>query len=84
MRYIFVFLFFLYCLLPVRSIIAEETKWPGVDETVVEKIASEHGRQARRPLINTEQGDLLLFMFLLAGAIGGFAAGYYWRMLTEK
>lgn len=60
-------------------------KWPGVDETVVEKVARERGREARTPLINTDQGDLLLFVFLVAGAIGGFAAGYWWRMLvTEK
>lgn len=58
-------------------------KWSGVDESVVEKIASEHGRESREPLINTDQGDLLLFVFLLAGAIGGFAAGYYWRILME-
>lgn len=58
-------------------------KWSGVDESVVEKIASEHGRESRAPLINTDQGDLLLFVFLLAGAAGGFAAGYYWRVLME-
>jgi len=58
-------------------------KWGGVDESVVEKYAKEHGREAREPLINTDQGDLLLFVFLLAGAVGGFAAGYYWRTLTE-
>lgn len=59
-------------------------KWQGVDESVVEKIAKEHGREAKEPLFNTDKGDLLLFVFLLAGAIGGFAAGYYWRSLTEK
>jgi hypothetical protein len=58
--------------------------WTGVDEEVVEKVAKEHGREARPPLINTDQGDLLLFVFLLAGAVGGFAAGYYWRSLTEN
>ena len=58
--------------------------WGGVDESVVEKYAEEHGRIAREPFINTDQGDLLLFVFLLAGAIGGFAAGYYWRVLTEN
>lgn len=58
-------------------------KWPGVDESVVEKFAKEHGREAREPLINTDQGDLLLFVFLVAGTAGGFAAGYYWRTLTE-
>jgi len=59
-------------------------KWQGVDESVVQKIAMEHGREAHAPLINTDQGDMLLFVFLLAGAVGGFAAGYYWRMLTER
>ena len=69
-----------FCILPASA--AE--KWQGVDETVVEKIAKEHGREAKEPLINTDKGDLLLFVFLLAGTIGGFAAGYYWRSLTEK
>jgi ABC-type cobalt transport system substrate-binding protein len=59
-------------------------KWTGVDESVIEKIAKEHGREAKEPLINTDKGDLLLFVFLLAGTIGGFAAGYYWRSLIEK
>ena len=59
-------------------------KWTGVDESVIEKMAKEHGREAKEPLIDTDKGDLLLFVFLLAGAIGGFAAGYYWRILTEK
>ncbi len=58
--------------------------WSGVDETVVEKYAEEHGRPGIDPLINTDQGDLLLFMFLIGGLVGGFAAGYYWRMLTEN
>lgn len=58
-------------------------KWQGIDESVVKKIAKEHGREAREPLINTDQGDLLLFVFLLAGAAGGGVAGYYWRKLME-
>lgn len=65
---------------------AEEGKWTGVDESVVEKVAKEHGREAWEPFINTDQGDLLLFVFLVGGAIGGFVMGYYWRGLfdTEK
>ncbi len=59
-------------------------KWPGVDETVVEKYAREQGREAVPPLINTDRGDLLLFVFLAAGAIAGFAAGYFWRMLIVE
>ncbi len=59
-------------------------KWQGVDESVVEKVAREHGREAHTPLINTDQGDLLLFVFLIAGAVGGFVAGYYWKSLMER
>lgn len=59
-------------------------KWSGVDETVVEKYAKDHGRESREPLLNTDQGDLLLFVFLLAGAAGGFVAGYSWRTLAER
>ena len=59
--------------------------WTGVDEAVVETIAKEHGREAKSSLINTDQGDLLLFVFLLGGAAGGFVAGYFWRqLLSEK
>lgn len=60
-------------------------EWKGVDEAVVERIAQEHGREAREPLINTDRGDLLLFLFLCAGGVAGFAAGYNWRrLMTEK
>lgn len=63
------------------SLALSAEKWQGVDESVVKKFAKEHGREAKDPLINTDQGDLLLFVFLLAGAAGGFAAGYYWHVL---
>jgi hypothetical protein len=58
--------------------------WTGVDEAIVEKVAREHGREAKPPLINSDKGDLLLFIFLLAGAVGGFAAGYSWRLLVSE
>jgi ABC-type cobalt transport system substrate-binding protein len=81
--YLYLFLFIaLNTLLPSYTASAE--KWGGVDESVVEKYAEEHGRRARDPLINTDQGDLLLFVFLLAGTVGGFIGGYYWRTLMEK
>jgi len=62
----------------------EKTRWSGVDETVVEKVAKEHGRSAWTPFINTDQGDLLLFVFLLAGTAGGFIMGYNFRKLFVK
>lgn len=79
---LFLIILGLISLFPVATMASE--KWPGVDETVIEKIAQEHGREAMEPLINTDQGDLLLFLFLMAGAIGGFVAGYSWRVLTQE
>lgn len=73
-------LFTVYCSLFTA---ASADKWSGVDESVVEKYAGEHGRAPKDPVINTDQGDMLLFLFLLGGAVAGFAAGYYWRKLTE-
>lgn len=80
-RICFIVLFLITC---HASLDAAPEKWPGVDEKVVERIAREHGREAREPFINTDQGDLLLFAFLLAGVVGGFAGGYYWRVLMER
>ena len=34
--------------------------------------------------INTDKGDILLFVFLLAGTAGGFVMGYYFRELFTK
>lgn len=62
-------------------VFAEKAEWSGVDESIVEKVAREHGRAAWTPFINTDQGDILLFVFLLAGATGGFILGFYWRKL---
>jgi len=63
---------------------AAEEKWAGVDDTVVGKYAKEHGREKHVSFINTDQGDLLLFVFLLAGVLGGFTAGYSWCLLVNK
>jgi len=68
----------------ISAVVYASEKWPGVDETVIERFAKEFGIESKEPLINTDQGDLLLFVFLLAGAAGGFAAGYYWRALTDS
>jgi hypothetical protein len=60
---------------------SQAASWSGVDETVIEKFAEKAGRKAREPLINTEQGDLILFVFLVAGIVGGFIGGYNFRVL---
>ena len=47
---------------------------------MIEAIAEESART--RELTKqqyTDQGDLLLFLFALAGGIGGFSMGYYWH-----
>jgi cobalt/nickel transport system permease protein/cobalt/nickel transport protein len=58
-----------------------EGQWTGVDESVVERFAKEAGHPPQAPYINTDQGDMLLFVFAVAGACGGFVAGYCFREL---
>lgn len=80
----FIFLLVFFALLTNKNFVFakdNQTKWGGVDESVVEKVAEEHGRKAWEPFINTDQGDLLLFVFLLAGTVGGFILGYNFRKL---
>ena len=64
----------------VGPLCAEEKKekWAGIDEAVIEKYATEQGREAAEPLFNVE-GDMLLFLFAMAGAAGGFVMGYQWH-----
>jgi hypothetical protein len=57
------------------------SRWEGVDSTVVEKFAREAGRPPQKPIIDTDRGDLPLFLFLVAGGAGGFVMGYYFREL---
>ncbi len=64
--------------------LAQGASWPGVDEAVVEKFAAAAGRPSHPPLIDPGEGDLLLFLFLVAGAGGGFVAGYYFRELFPR
>lgn len=55
-------------------------QWQGTD-VVVEKILQEYGAQPRDPLINTDQGDLILFVFALGGFAAGLLVGYHGRRL---
>ena len=61
--------------------ISADAEWSGVDKSVVEKFAKEAGRPPSEPLLITESGDILLFLFLIAGAAGGFVGGIYFRQL---
>ncbi|MDA8235555.1 MAG: cobalt transporter [Clostridia bacterium] len=59
----------------------------GMDEKVNSKInelAIAAGAGERAPFINTDQGDLLLFLFLLSGLVVGFYLGYQWRRIFGK
>ncbi|MFC1835646.1 hypothetical protein ACFL2Q_13070 [Thermodesulfobacteriota bacterium] len=75
------FLVVFFLIMVVGWLINPKVEWAGVDESVVHKFAEEAGRPASDPLINTDQGDLLLFAFLVAGIIGGFVMGYNFRQL---
>ncbi|MDI6878723.1 MAG: hypothetical protein QMC95_10990 [Desulfitobacteriaceae bacterium] len=60
---------------------------PGADEhvgSIADKYASEVGAGQRPPFINTDKGDLLLFVFAVGGAVAGFWLGYNWRDLFGK
>lgn len=54
---------------------------PGADEGVSAAVAGyarEVGAGERPPLINTDKGDLLLFVFAVGGAAAGFVLGWHW------
>ena len=59
----------------------EEGAWTGIDVSVVGKYAAKYGRPPRDPYINTDQGDLLLFVFTAAGVIGGVIIGFNVRKI---
>lgn len=64
-----------------------DLEMPGADVTVsaiADKYAQEVGAGVRTPYINTDKGDLLLFMFTIGGAAAGFWLGYNWRDLFDK
>ncbi len=60
---------------------SENEAWTGIDVSVVGKYAAKYGRPPRDPYINTDQGDLLLFVFTAAGVIGGFIIGFNARKI---
>ncbi len=65
---------------PAAHATGETTRWTGVDEVVVERIAAEAGQQRWRVFLDGT-GDLPLFVFLCAGIAGGFALGYGYRAI---
>ncbi|HEY3373478.1 MAG TPA: hypothetical protein VGK02_00215 [Candidatus Aquicultor sp.] len=76
----------LACMLAITALhttagVSWAASWEGVDKTVIEKIAAQNGQPVAKPLIDIGQGDILLFVFLVAGVISGFVLGYFWRAL---
>lgn len=55
--------------------------WEGIDEAVIGRFAEAAGRHDTGPVFAGLEGDLLLFAFLWAGLIAGFALGYLSRVL---
>ncbi len=64
-----------------EEIESKEGKWTGIDVSIVGKYAEKYGHPPRKPYINTDQGDLLLFVFTFSGLIGGIIIGYNFRKL---
>ncbi len=61
------------------------TPFPGMDESVNEKMAEEAGAPSRPPFIDTESmGDLWNFILLLGGGLSGFIIGRNWHHLFGK
>ena len=67
--------------LPVVAQTNEKGAWTGIDVSVVGKYATKYGRPPRDPYINTDKGDLLLFVFTIAGVVGGFVIGFNVRKI---
>lgn len=68
-----------------ENIVRDKGPWTDATDFLSLKAAAEANRKARPPLINTEQGNMLVFFFALGGVTAGFITGYNWRsLMTEK
>jgi len=60
---------------------------PGADEKisgVVKEYAEKVGTAERDPYINTDKGDILLFLFCFSGIVAGFYLGYHWKKIVSE
>lgn len=60
---------------------------PGADAKlsgVIEQYTEKAGVAERDPYINTDKGDILLFLFCFAGIVAGFYLGYNWKRITSE
>lgn len=60
----------------VWAIAVTTGSWVGIDEGVMERVAEERGRAARTPFINTDVGDLLLYVFFAGAVAAGAVIGW--------
>lgn len=65
----------------VWAVAVSAGSWVGLDEGVMERTAAEQGRAAWRPFINTDVGDLLLYVFFAGAFVAGGAIGWIVRGL---
>lgn len=59
-------------------------RFQGLDETVIEAAGEAGGRPATGPVLNLEQGDLLLFAFSAGTFVAGVVVGVTWTRLTRS
>ena len=65
----------------VWAVAVSAGNWVGLDAGVMNRVAAEQGRVAWRPFINTDVGDLLLYVFFLGAFVAGGAIGWIVRGL---
>ena len=58
--------------------------WNDATDVLADNAAASAGREAVDPLINTEQGNMLVFFFGLAGGAAGILIGYNWHRLLSQ
>lgn len=71
-------------LVVVGVLVFGKADYQGADVSVTalaDQFARKVGAGSRDPFINTDKGDLLLFLFAFSGLVSGFFLGYQWRSL---
>jgi cobalt/nickel transport system permease protein len=63
------------------SLAKQTSKWVGLDEGVMEHVAAQQGRPAWKPFINTDVGDLILYVFFVGAFLTGLVIGWLVRGL---
>ena len=64
-----------------ENVVREKGLWSDATNVLSRQAAEQMGREARAPFINTEKGNMLVFLFTLGGVAAGFAIGYNWRII---